>query len=219
MQLIGCVCGRRGERFTDRVTETFSKETAKEGDHDIKGVTYVAKDENVIARETHLYLGMCPFVCLEVNEFPLILLYSSSQDSNACLALITECHSHSLQTTQVSNATSSQSWQPWAINGPESLGVAGWWWSKPFDRKADVAVCFTIGCSYLCNNLILRNVITPSYLPSRHSFREAISEGLGAFPLISQPRSQKTRFSPWPHAVSEDGYLLSCLLEGYLVSW
>lgn len=85
MQLIGCVCGGERERFTDRVTETFSKEIAKEGDHDIKGVTYVVKDENVIARETHLYLGMCPFVCLEVNEFPLILAFLLIISGQQCL--------------------------------------------------------------------------------------------------------------------------------------
>lgn len=60
-----------GGGFTHRVTETFSKEIAKEGDHDIKGVTYVANEKNVIARRTHLYLDMCPYMCLEVNAFPL----------------------------------------------------------------------------------------------------------------------------------------------------
>lgn len=60
-----------GGGFTHRVTETFSKEIAKEGDHDIKGVTYVANEKNVIARRTHLYLDMCPYMCLGVNAFPL----------------------------------------------------------------------------------------------------------------------------------------------------
>lgn len=84
------VCVLGGERFIDRVTETFSKEIAKEGDHDIKGVT----DKNVIARETHLYLDMCPYMCLGVNTFPLNSCFFSYhyQDSKACLALIIECH-------------------------------------------------------------------------------------------------------------------------------